>query len=57
MPESKKRPKPVDIEQEYKSYNPTKSKFGKVLIVILAIGMFLSLVIAAIAGMIEVLTN
>ena len=57
MPESKKRPKPVVIEQEYKSYNPTKSKFGKVLIVILAIGMFLSLVIAAIAGMIEVLTN
>ncbi|MDD3126492.1 MAG: hypothetical protein WC479_03610 [Candidatus Izemoplasmatales bacterium] len=57
MPESRKRPKPVVVEQEYKSYNPTKGKFGKVLIVILAVGMFLGLLIAAIYGMIQVLIN
>jgi len=55
MPESKKREKPVTIEPEYKIYNPTKSKFGKVVVVILALGMFIGLVITAIVGMIRVL--
>jgi len=55
MPESKKRPKPVVIEPEYRAYNPTKSKFGKIVIVILAVGMFIGLVIAAIYQMIQVL--
>jgi len=55
MPESKKRPKPVVIEPEYRAYNPTKSKFGKIVIAILAVGMFIGLVIAAIYQMIQVL--
>ncbi len=55
MPQSKKRPKPVAVEMEIKTFNPTKSKFGKIVLLILAIGFFLGMVIAAIAGMIEVL--
>ncbi len=42
-------------EHEYKAFNPTKSKLGKVIIVILASGMFLGMLIAAIYGMISVL--
>jgi hypothetical protein len=55
MPQSKKRPKPVVVETEYKSFNPTKSKFGKILILILAIGFVLSMLIAMVFGIIEVL--
>ncbi len=56
MPQSKKRPKPVVVEQEIKTYNPTKSKFGKIVLVILAIGMFLGLLIAAVVQGIKVLS-
>ena len=42
---------------QYKAYNPTKSKTGKVIIIILALGMFLGLLVAAIIGMIEVLSS
>jgi hypothetical protein len=55
MPQSKKRPKPTAIEKEIRSYDPTKSKFGKIILLILAVGMFLGLVIAAIYGAISVL--
>jgi hypothetical protein len=55
MPESKKRQRPVVIEPEFKSYNPTKTKFGKVVIVILALGMFIGLIVAAVVGMVRVL--
>lgn len=55
MPESRKRPKPVVEETEVKSYNPLKSKFGKILIVILAVGFFLGMLITAIISMIQVL--
>lgn len=55
MPQSRKRPKPVVIEPEYKAYNPTKSKFGKIVIILLALGMFIGLVIAAVYEMIQVL--
>jgi hypothetical protein len=57
MPASKKRPKPVVVEQEIKTYNPTKSIFGKVIIVLLALGMFIGLVITAIVQMIAVLNS
>ncbi|MCK7484790.1 MAG: hypothetical protein MZU97_04045 [Bacillus subtilis] len=57
MPESKKRPKPVVEEFEVKSYNPLKSKFGKVLIVILAAGFFIGMLITAIVSMINVLNG
>jgi len=44
-----------EVKQEIKTYNPTKSKFGKVVLVILAAGMVLGMVIAAVWQMIEVL--
>ena len=50
----KKVNKPVQ-EQEIKAFNPTKSKTGRIIILILAIGMFLATLIAAIYGMIQVL--
>ena len=55
MPESKKRQKPVIVEEEVKTFNPLKSKFGKVLIVILALGFFVTMLVAAIIEMIKVL--
>lgn len=39
-------------EKEMKAFDPTKSKVGKVIILILAIGMFLGMLIAAIYGII-----
>ncbi|MDP2425789.1 MAG: hypothetical protein U1C51_02255 [Candidatus Izemoplasmatales bacterium] len=57
MPESKKRPKPIQEEVEVKSYNPLKSRGGKMLIVFLAVGFFLGMLIAAIYGMIQVLNG
>ena len=56
MPQSKKRPKPVVVEAEIRTFNPTKSKFGKIVLVILAVGMFLGLLIAAIVQGIKVLS-
>lgn len=50
----KKRSTPQ--EQEIRTYNPTKSKTGKIILLILAVGMFLGILIAAIVGMIEVLS-
>jgi len=55
MPNSKKRPRPVQVEPEIRPINPTKSKVGKIIIIILAAGMFIGMVITAIAGMISVL--
>jgi uncharacterized protein involved in exopolysaccharide biosynthesis len=43
-------------EQNMKAFNPTKSKVGRVIILILALGMFLGMVIAAVYGMINVLS-
>lgn len=51
------KPKPTVVEKEIKTYNPTKSKVGKIIIVILAAGMFLGILVAAIIGMIEVLSS
>jgi len=48
-------PKPSAPEKDIKTFNPTKSKAGKIIIVILAMGMFLATVVAAIVGMIQVL--
>jgi|GEM_PF-815721 len=53
MPQSKKRPKPVVVEPEIKTFNPTKSKFGKILVVILAVGFFGSILIAAIVTIVR----
>ncbi|MCK5731802.1 MAG: hypothetical protein KAH13_02175 [Tenericutes bacterium] len=44
-------------EHEMKAFNPTKSKVGKVIIVILAAGMFIGMLIAAIINMISVLAS
>jgi uncharacterized membrane protein YqhA len=53
MPASKKRPKPVVEEIEIKSFNPLKSKVGKFIILVLAIGFFLGILVAAIAGIVS----
>jgi len=53
MPQSKKKPKPVAIEQEIKAYNPTKSKVGKFIILILALGFVASILIAAVMLMVD----
>jgi len=42
-------------EKEIKTYNPTKSKVGKIIIIVLAAGMFIATIVAAIIGMIQVL--
>lgn len=53
MPQSKKKPKPEIVEKEIKTFNPAKSKVGKVLIILLAIGFFASILVAAIAAMVS----
>jgi len=55
MSQTKKRPKPVVVEPDFKPINPTKSRFGKIIIAILAAGMFIGILIAAVIGMINVL--
>lgn len=55
MSNTKKRPKSVFVEPDIKPYNPTKSVFGKIVLTILAVGMGLGLLIAAVVNMISVL--
>ncbi|MBN2540797.1 MAG: hypothetical protein JXB08_04660 [Bacilli bacterium] len=60
MAESKKRKvnKPVQHEidrEQSRAFNPTKSRVGRIVIVILAIGMVGALFVAAIVNMISVL--
>ncbi|MGE4571739.1 MAG: hypothetical protein AB7E09_03250 [Candidatus Izemoplasmatales bacterium] len=43
------------VKEEIRTYNPTKSKFGKIILLILAVGMFLGILIAAVWSMIDVL--
>ena len=57
MANKKKKKALTQEEKEIKTYNPTKSKFGRLVLLILAIGMFLGLLIAAIVGAINVLTG
>ena len=42
-------------KEEIKTYNPTKSKAGKIVLLILAVGMFLGILITAIVQMVQVL--
>jgi len=55
MANTKSRPKPNDNEAYIKTYNPVKSGVGKFVIVLLAVGMFLATLVAAILGMADVL--
>ncbi|MDD3711957.1 MAG: hypothetical protein PHZ28_00495 [Candidatus Izemoplasmatales bacterium] len=57
MADTKKKKKPTQEEKEIRTYNPTKSKTGRIILLILAIGMFLGLLIAAVVGAIEVLNG
>jgi len=57
MAQSKKKPKPVVVEKEIKTFNPTKSKLGKILILILAFGFFASIIITAIVQMVTYFSN
>ena len=61
MATSKKRKK-VDKKaqeqvKEVRAFNPTKSGIGRIIILILALGMFLGLVIAAVINIIQVLSQ
>lgn len=44
-------------ERYIKTYNPTKSKAGRIILILLVAGMFLGMLIAAIYGMYVVLTS
>ncbi|MGD9762071.1 MAG: hypothetical protein AB7U52_06550 [Candidatus Izemoplasmatales bacterium] len=57
MADTKKKRKPTEEEKLIKTYNPTKSKVGRFVLLILAVGMFLGLLIAAIVNMIQVLNG
>ena len=48
MPESKKRVVKKEKEVKRVSYDPTKSKFGKIMILLLAVGMVLGVVVGAV---------
>ncbi len=56
MPNNKTKKSKTETTRGMKAFNPTKSNVGKIIIVILAAGMFLGMLIAAIYGMINVLT-
>ncbi len=55
---TKKTRKPVKKEQErdVQAFNPTKSRVGRFIILILALGMFIGMVITAIISMADVLS-
>lgn len=44
-------------ENEIKTFNPTKSRAGKVILLILAVGMFLGILISAVIQMVQVLNG
>ncbi|MGI6392457.1 MAG: hypothetical protein ACOX16_02430 [Candidatus Izemoplasmatales bacterium] len=50
------KPKPSKVEKEIKTYNPTKSKAGRIILLILAIGMVLGIVVAAIYNVVNIFT-
>ncbi|MDY0023496.1 MAG: hypothetical protein RBR66_01055 [Candidatus Izemoplasmatales bacterium] len=52
MADKKKKSLTKD-EQQIKTYNPTKSKAGRIILLILAIGMVAGLVAAMIYGMVN----
>ena len=54
MADTKKKKKTTQAEKEIRTYNPTKSKFGRIVLLILAVGMFLGLLIAAVIGAVNV---
>jgi len=57
MADTKKKRKTTAEEKQIKTYNPTKSKAGRLILLILAVGMFLGLLIAAIVNMVQVLNS
>ncbi len=56
MANTKAKPRYNDDEKEIKTYNPTKSKVGRIIIVLLIAGMTLGIIISAIFQMIQVLS-
>ncbi len=50
MATNKKRVNTKEKERDVVAFNPTKSRFGRIIILILALGMFLGLLVAAIMG-------
>ncbi|MDP3130108.1 MAG: hypothetical protein Q8N15_02115 [Bacillota bacterium] len=53
MSQNKSKPKPANVEREIKTFNPTKSKVGKIIILILAFGFFASILITAIVQIVN----
>lgn len=53
MAQNQHKAKHTEAQREIKAFNPTKSKVGKVIIVILALGMFLATLLAAIINIID----
>lgn len=62
MATSKKRVKPVKKDEQSereasRAFNPTKSRVGRFIILLLVLGMFMGLVIAAIINAIQTLIS
>jgi len=55
MANTKNKPKPNDNEKAIKTYNPTKSTTGRIILLILIAGMILGIFVSAIIEMIKVL--
>lgn len=53
MPESRKRKVEPKPEVENTNFNPKNSKFGKILLVVLCIGMVFAMLVAAIVEMVQ----
>ena len=53
MPESKKRVVKKEKEVKHVTYDPTKSKFGKIMILLLAVGMVLGIAVAAVYAVVQ----
>jgi len=55
MANTKERPQQNDLEKDIKTYNPTKSTVGRIILLILIAGMILGIFVSAIIEMINVL--
>lgn len=57
MANTKVKPKFNDNEKEIKTYNPTKSTVGRIILLILIAGMILGIFISAVVEMFKVLNG
>ncbi len=57
MANTKEKPRKNDNEKDIKTYNPTKSTVGRIILLILIAGMILGIFISAAVEMIKVLNG